>query len=296
MITHGMADSFKQITMAVMLVVSLGLTLICRSDAGTSAWPNEPAGSTLITDNPFDCITCNGWNVSFNTGVSIVTDATAPLSPSNVLQHRYATGFVGGSAPGVVYYGLPSNLREVYIGHWWKPSNPWHGHSSGINKTVFIWGGQPSGTGALVYFDMRGSTGAYHYEATMSTTTINNCHIGNGDCPGTRNFSANASSTVVTLGVWHRIEIYLKPSTTTSSKDGIMRWWVDGVLTGNYTTVNYQSDPWNEFQISPTWGGIGDTKIETDFFWWDHIRISSGGVLGLGDSTPPAAPTGLRAI
>jgi hypothetical protein len=29
--------------------------------------------------------------------------------------------------------------------------------------------------------------------------------------------------------------------------------------------------------LSPTWGGVGDTKSETDYFWFDHVHISRPG-------------------
>ena len=47
--------------------------------------------------------------------------------------------------------------------------------------------------------------------------------------------------------------------------DGIIRWWMDGVLVGNYTNVKFPNDNgFVEYQISPTWGGnTGDIKTET---------------------------------
>ncbi|HEX4568292.1 MAG TPA: Ig-like domain-containing protein, partial [Vicinamibacterales bacterium] len=38
---------------------------------------------------------------------------------------------------------------------------------------------------------------------------------------------------------------------------------------------------------SPTWGGIGDSKNETDYFWYDHAYISTPGS-GVADTTPPS--------
>ena len=46
--------------------------------------------------------------------------------------------------------------------------------------------------------------------------------------------------------------------------DGIIRWWMDGVLVGDYTNVKFPNDNgFVEYQISPTWGGnTGDVKTE----------------------------------
>ena len=59
--------------------------------------------------------------------------------------------------------------------------------------------------------------------------------------------------------------------------DGIVRWWLDGVLQGTYTDVRFPDDDgFEEFQIAPIWGGVGGpNKTETDFFWFDHVHVST---------------------
>src|SRR2546426_8499363 len=47
---------------------------------------------------------------------------------------------------------LSPPLTELYWGFWWKPSNPFQSHSSGVNKIAFIW--TPSGSTDLLYFDL----------------------------------------------------------------------------------------------------------------------------------------------
>jgi hypothetical protein len=79
----------------------------------------------------------------------------------------------------------------------------------------------------------------------------------------------------VTLGVWHRIEWYARYSSTDSTRDGETRWWLDGVLQGAYTDLQSPADAgFKEFQLAPTWGGVGGTKDERDFFCYDHTYIS----------------------
>jgi hypothetical protein len=51
---------------------------------------------------------------------------------------------------------------------------------------------------------------------------------------------------------------------------------MDGALLGDYTSVRYPNDAgFVEYQMSPTWGGIGDTKRRSDFFRFDHTYISA---------------------
>ncbi len=75
------------------------------------------------------------------------------------------------------------------------------------------------------------------------------------------------------MGGWHQIEWQIVYNTTTSPANGIVRWWVDGTLVGEYTDVNFPTAPMEEFQISPTWGGGPDVKTQNDFFWFDHAIV-----------------------
>jgi len=59
------------------------------------------------------------------------------------------------------------------------------------------------------------------------------------------------------------------------SRDGVTRWWVDGVLDGAYTNLQMPADAgFVEYDFAPIWGGLGGSKSETDFFWFDHAHIS----------------------
>ena len=73
----------------------------------------------------------------------------------------------------------------------------------------------------------------------------------------TRRMPPNATATPVTLGEWHRIEWYLKNATTTTSRDGVTRWWLDGILQGDYRDLQTPDNTGViEYQLAPTWGGV----------------------------------------
>ncbi|HYU00593.1 MAG TPA: hypothetical protein VEK85_09470, partial [Gemmatimonadales bacterium] len=76
-------------------------------------------------------------------------------------------------------------------------------------------------------------------------------------------------------GQWHRIEIYVKYSTG-SNADGMVKWWVDGQLNGQYTNLKMVQDGgFNRVSFSPTYGGAGgDAKSQADYFWFDHTHLS----------------------
>jgi hypothetical protein len=51
---------------------------------------------------------------------------------------------------------------------------------------------------------------------------------------------------------------------------------LDGELQGSYTDLQMPADAgFVEYDFSPTWGGAGGAKTETDFFWFDHVHISA---------------------
>jgi hypothetical protein len=227
--------------------------------SGSGAWPNEPAGFVTITDNPWNVTVGSGWNRRSGGTDSISVDATAPLSPLNVLQYIYPVGLVDGVAPATQYY--PVSTKEVFVGMWWKPSNPWQGDASNVNKIQFF-----QVQNSSIYMAMYGSNGGT-YQLRVDAQWPEQ---------GTAWLVPNVGSGNVVLGQWHRLEWYLKYESSYGAGDGIVRWWMDGVLVGNYTNVRFPNDNgFVEYQISPTWGGnTGDVKREQDYYWFDHSHLS----------------------
>jgi hypothetical protein len=231
-----------------------------------SLWPNEPAGLTVVSDGPFTVLNGNGWGgqrrqTTNGSGLSLTRDSTAPLSPSTVLTFTYAVGYQGGSEPGVEFYHLPTPTPETYFGFWWKPSNPWQSHPSGVNKIAFLF---PFTSGAGSMYIMM------FFDGTTYTTEVVTSFPGE-----TRRLAPNATATPIGLGAWHRIEWYARYSATPTSRDGVTRWWLDGVLQGAYTDLQLPADAgFAEYTIAPTWGGVGYTKTETDCYWYHHAHVS----------------------
>lgn len=263
---------------SVMIIIAANLC----SQGYCQTWPHEPPGSSLITDWSFDNLVGDGW--SNDGGLSIVTDGTAPMSPPNVVDFYYPIGFPAGVGPGTVFHQLPPT-NKLYIGYWWKPSKPWQGHPSNVNKISFEMGNSNN----LIQTMWGAGNGPFRLMNTLEFPTVDNSHIGNGygDSPGSWNLFGNASECDVTLGQWHRVEIMYMRSTSQTSRDGVLKWWLDGVLCGSYTDVNFPSEIFTQFEFAPTWGGIGGNKTEADHYWFDHVRISRPSTSTL------AAPTGL---
>jgi hypothetical protein len=245
------------------------------SNGASSAWPNEPSGFTLLSDfhlgtpvpatNQGDLLG-GGWKVWWNTAGrgTLFLDNTAPHSPAGVFQVHYPIGFPSGQEPTMLEYVFSSRPTELYWAFWWKASNPFQSDSSGVNKIAFIW--TPSGNTDLLYFDL--SPNPWRIRAMDDLISAHGPRAGLRDEP-------NVNTTVITLGQWYRIEIYVKYSTG-SNADGILKWWVNGVLNGHYTNLKMVQDGgFNRLQFAPTYGGnTGDTKKQNDYFWYDHVRVS----------------------
>jgi hypothetical protein len=236
------------------------LTVSATPPPPPGLWPDEPSGFTTIADYGFDALNLNGWTTIWNDAGNgtIALDPNAPVSAPNVLQIMYPAGFAGGSAPATMYLDH-APVKEAFTGFWWKPSSPWENHpSSNVNKILFWYTASNANIDIQMY-------GPAPYKL----------HVVQEFPSGSIRFQPNVNSTPVTLGQWHRIEWYIKYATTSTSADGVVKWWLDGVLQGSFTNIQTPDDAGLfEYKISPTWGGVNDTKSETDYYWYDQVHIS----------------------
>jgi hypothetical protein len=245
----------------VSIVACLALVLVAQyGQAQSVIYSHEPTGFTTWASSTLDAFTGAGWNIVNSSGdASLVLDAGGSATPPMVGQWKYPVGFAGGSAPATMYRSLPASFNEGFVGVMWKPSNPWQGHSSFVNKIFFLLGGS---CGNLIPIMYGPPGGPYHLRVA----------------PEWGNWSwltGNVNDPAITLGTWHKIELYFKYNT---SGTGVVRWWMDGVPIGDYSNLTFPaSGCFAEFQFSPTWGGVGDVKSETDFFWFDDAYISQYG-------------------
>jgi hypothetical protein len=237
----------------------------------SASWSHQPTGFAVWTDWAVDALAGSGWGINDDNGfATIVTDADAPLSAPNVGQWRYPAGFSGGRAPATMYHTLPSSFTEGFVGVWWKPSSPWHGHPSNVNKIYFLLGGNCGNLIPVMYGPPGGP-----YELRVAPEWGSDW----------RWLTPNVNAVPIALGVWHKIELHFRYDTP-GNANGIVRWWMDGTPIGDYRNVSFPgAGCFTEFQISPTWGGVGDRKRQTDYFWFDHAYISL-------PSDPSTAPAG----
>ena len=270
-----------------MALLSIWLGVSTPLSYGAGVWTNEPASASQITDWGFSTLTGPGWGDEGGS-VSIGSDSSAPLSPSTVLQHQFYVGMPAGISPGNTWYLFPQPSPAVYLGFWWKASVGFQQHGSNRTKIVFLsdTGGNP------LFFYMGGAQGSSYYIGMQhQNSDICNDHLSGypGIC-GTWDIPSGAT---IYPGQWAKIELYVKKSTTRTSKDGILRYWVNGVLAREFTTMNFGQNLFSSVPIVPIWGGVGGTVTTPGTFSYDHMHVSipSGGASSDQPPGPPAAPT-----
>lgn len=274
--------------LATLIVTSL----LSTSFAGASAsWPNEPDGAAVLLDCGFDTPTCGGklfdpYNTAAYGTLSVQSDGTAPLSPSNVM--RSTMNYLdktGGTQLGVSF---PTNLNEIYVGLWWRSNPEFSGNIVGNNKTFFV-RGRSQQNGVFVWRKPQGTSESRLYFTTQLPYNLNQC--GGADID---QCYANVQDVPLVPGRWYRIESYFKASSCPTCRDGILRWWINGNLAGNYLSFAYGPDV-SEWIWSETWDGFsagtGFTSNPSHFI--DHLHISApkGGAGSDSPPGPPVAPT-----
>ena len=205
---------------------------------------NEPAGSSVIFQTSFNSL--SGMNDDYNS-TQIRADATAPTSPSNCMYSRLAAGSLTGGIQLRVQPG--STWNDMYVRKWWRTNPGFQGRTVG-NKMFFMRG--TTTNGVFLFNNSSLVNGAGTMIFAHNTGRLDNSHIWSSDL-GLTGFP-NVGSGRLTVGTWHLLEAYIKCSTNATSRDGIVRWWVNGVLAGNYTNANYDGGL-NNWTWSETWDG-----------------------------------------
>lgn len=247
-----------------------------------SNFPNEPPGLTQVTDRAFDSkaattsdrIGSEGWDPieAARPNFSIIFDGTALLSPTKVGQMFYPAGMAGGVAPATAQIAWSKNLgyTVMYQRFAMRLSSNFQAHRSSTNKIFHLWKGPLGGASSNNVF--------YSAEGAGTGHLFLNIRLQGSNVPDARprlppNAGANAE---LVRGKWQMVEVYVQINTP-GKADGIIKAWVDGVLTHNYSDVALNAnggEAFDQLQFSPTWGGTGDVVIANQYLWVDHSYLA----------------------
>ncbi|HXO85524.1 MAG TPA: glycosyltransferase, partial [Gemmatimonadales bacterium] len=259
----------------------------------------EPAGLVTFNDQPWDVMTGGGggggggsrsllsrlgsfvrrspeqsaWNFLRRTSSrddDIVQDEAAPRSPPNVLRIIFTSDMARDAEPSVHWIALPG-VREVYTEWWMKLSPNWQFSPAGAGKITFLWT-TPNGAGQVY-------TNLYHRGGSDLTGWLQGppyrIGVNTEWAPyGQKIWLPNKTTTFISPGEWHRIEFYYRWG---ANGDGVIQWWVDGVLNGDYGTVSYpvSGSGFSQFEFAPT---LQIPPLREQYMYIDHTHISIPGV------------------
>lgn len=247
-----------------------------------STWPNMPVGATVLLDYDFNTTTLASAGILDVYGSTIAgSDGTAPVSPSSTVISRIPASSPSGGSQ--MNWSTAVTYPDIFVALSWRTNASWVGNATVANKMFFV-----RGPGANGFFGLAGAVnGPFTLGFAHNTGGIDNSHIWPGDL-GLSYAPNNISSGVVAVNTWTRIECYFRKSTTSTSRDGIVRWWINGTLCANYTNINYAQNGFNEWVWTETWDGSNlppPLPSVTREHHLDHLFIATTGASG-GGSTP----------
>lgn len=268
---------------------TVALTVTGESDL----YPNAPAAYTAVTDRPMAALQEASWSFrDYSVGsnnvvgsrISLITnDADGPVSPSTAVDILYPTAFAGGGEAAKMWRVFSSGAagwRKFYLCVSIKLDTIWQGHSSGINKLLYWNLGNRESNNARFFLSAHGTDN----NTLRLRITSQGTPSPSGD---QRIFSRNvgvADDDVVTRGTWFTAEALLIGNSTGLTTDGEIHLWINGTKILAYTDVSMWNDlvdP-NPFffglELTPVWGGAGDT-VDTDMHLrYDHCYITGEAV------------------
>lgn len=241
---------------------------------------------TFQTSNGAELAGCM-WIFNGATNYTLVTDGTAPQSPSGVLDVRYPSGHPWGSSPGWWQFwescaetDHTPDYEEYYESVQFKIVGPDFETASPMVKIFGYYGYGSNGLGLPPTHGYMGIDNPVGVNAVMSSWKISYRQQDNVD----RVLGMNENTgTRIVADTWHQVELYMKMNSVVDATDGLVQVWIDNVRVLNYSDVVYRttnrsySSGFYGRRWDPVYGGInGNTnKTREDHFRVDHVYQSA---------------------
>lgn len=226
------------------------------------AWTHEPSGFTAIEDLGWEDGALGDYllyNRSADKPITVENITGSPLGETKALQIGYMTGSVGGGGTEA-RWDIPAGQQryEMYVGYYVQVNPEWQGHSSGINKMIWLDDGTGS-TFSSMWYEMYGSGSA----------PLGFYVVGEEAGYPPQGLVPPEQREYFTRGVWHKVEIYQK-----QGQPGVIRVWIDDVPVIDRSDVPTRNAPIRAVAISGIWGGVGDAKQHVDYMRFDRVHVS----------------------
>lgn len=161
--------------------------------------------------------------------------------------------------PSVHFIGLP-RVTELYAGWWMKLSANWTCSPAGCGKVTFLL--PDSAAAGVMYSNLAGVNGSHYVNVATTWPST-----------GYKFWQPNVKQTRVDDDRWYQVEWYVKWASSAGATDGIVRWWVNGELNGDYRNVPFPDvRGFLEFQHASTRQNTPPTE---QFMYIDHTYVSA---------------------
>lgn len=249
---------------------------ITVSAPASAVWTNAPVGGIVLADT--NCAVLPGnvprfWDVYGTTLLDF--DQTAPYSPSSCWKARLeALAPYGGNQ--LEFSTLPTRFREMYVGLYWRTNPQFQGRAA-TNK-LWLLGGYDTMGGFFLFGASKIQNGQAPLLWTLNTGGINNEHLVGTNDPGAL-FYPNVGNGTVRVGVWYKVEMKIRASTTRTSQNGLLQWWINDNLVGSYPNLNYcgpNGEALDRWAWTQTWDGafdMGQSNTAAWEHWIDHLYV-----------------------
>lgn len=240
-----------------------GLISLVSLSFGQS-WPNEIPGSQVVSDWGYNTPTGGGWSGGTSGGiVTVPADQTAGMVSPPYAVHAYRDK-TSNHPLSYEYASIPSS-GTFFFAFTVRLSNPHFGWFNGqYQKLALI-----ESHNYIRATNFSGGT----CRILPYLNSLDNTHL---TVPlhewANAELVENINPTRFALGQWHKVEIFYKASTTTTSRDGILVWWVNGQKIGQYTNLNMNRP--SSFKIGNVWDSINGLLPQEEWVDYDHVRIS----------------------
>jgi|SRR5688572_8434412 hypothetical protein len=250
----------RMLTLAIVVVI-----LSYEQGSGLNSVPSLPESVVSrnlvpLSDQPWDRLVGDYWNYlkrSSSDDADVVVDASAPISPPNVLRIVFTSSLEYDRQPSVHWTSLPW-ASEVYATWWIKLSPNWKASPAGAAKMTFLWPTQGNG---LLYSAIGGASAPHHI--TIITTW---------PPYGYKFWEPNVAATSVSYDRWYRIQWYTKWESSPGAGDGIIRWWVNDTLNGDYSNVTFPTCCLLQFEFAPT---VQNPPTTDQYMYIDHTWLAT---------------------
>jgi uncharacterized protein YjdB len=241
-------------TSGLVLGVAAGNTTVNATSGGVSGSANltvVPVSVGTVFSDDFEAGTFAKWDESNSAVQQIINDPASAHSGNRFLRLTYG---INGQDAGWLNKYFYQGYTQLYVRYYARFSSNFTGitklvgfHGAPIGNPTFGVGRAgicPNGTDSFAsllvedYGDAH-PTKMYTYWEDMWADTNGQCWGRYGPTPSTWPY---ASMPELARGVWHKIEYTIKLNSAPNVADGAQRFWVDGVLYGEWTGIRF-GDP-----------------------------------------------------